>query len=127
MRDQLPAPASGRRPTLGPRPFVFEGGRLHFRPAPSLPARWFTESSRRVAHGALEFELPANSFACALLGSALLVYHNEDRRDTFGANGARPALIALDGELPRRLDELDRDEVERLRNREIGRVDIWLK
>ena len=83
---------------LGPAPFVFEGGRLMFRPVPSLTKGFFS-ATQRIADpfgGGVE-TLPEASAACALFGNTLLVYANPALLDTFGPGAALPCRYRLHG------------------------------
>jgi hypothetical protein len=82
---------------LGPAPFVFEEGRLLFRPAPVLSKSFFSTNEQCVNPFGLKETLPADSAACALLGTTLLVYINPERQDTFGDNAVKPCRYLLHG------------------------------
>ncbi|CAD6879613.1 hypothetical protein [Methylomonas albis] len=82
---------------LGAAPLVFEAGQLRFKPAPVLVGRFFAIEQQSVKPFGLEESLPANSVACALFGSTLLVYSNPLRRDTFGPHAVKPCQYRLYG------------------------------
>ncbi|HEY8157104.1 MAG TPA: hypothetical protein VIF10_00235 [Methylobacter sp.] len=82
---------------LGPAPFVFEEGKLLFRPAPVLSKSFFSANEQCVNPFGVEEILPAGSAACALLGATLLVYINPKRRDTFGDAAVKPCRYVLYG------------------------------
>ncbi len=116
---------------LGPAPFVYEDGRLLFRPAPSLSKDFFSATQHRPnPFGAGEEILPGHSAACALFGNTLLVYTNPARLDTFGPAAALPCRYQLHGrdgtiqtvESPH-LEDLD---AEALRRGHFRRVDVLL-
>ncbi len=123
--------------TVGERPFYVDGhtdvassgasGALRLRLQPALPAAWFTTAPQRVRHGARDVELPADTFACTLLGSTLLVYHNPQRRDTYGPAGVRPARYVLDEREEFTGDALPAAAAERIRHRQCRRIDVWLE
>lgn len=74
---------------FGPRPFRLQGSELVYAPEPALRGDFFTEEAQEVE---VQFcptqsrvvSIPANAFAYRFLGSTLVVYHNPERRDTFG-------------------------------------------
>lgn len=82
---------------LGAAPFVFEEGKLLFRPAPVLSKTFFSASEHCVNPFGFEEIVPADSVACALLGATLLVYINPSRQDTFGDTGVMPCRYRLHG------------------------------
>lgn len=74
---------------FGPRPFRLQGSELVYAPQPVLRGDFFTEEPQKVVVQAGPTQtqvvsIPANAFAYRFLGSTLVVYHNPDRRDTFG-------------------------------------------
>ena len=112
--------------TVGPRPFAMKNGELVFQPAPTLPGEWFTRETRDITWKGETIEIPPNSFACALLGSILLVYRNETRVDTFGSNAAIPSGIVIDGCERVTGGMVVGEGALRIRNRECRRIDIGL-
>jgi hypothetical protein len=82
---------------LGPNPFVFEGGKLLFKPAPVLSKTFFSADEQHANPFDFEETLAANSAACALLGATLLVYINPERQDTFGDAAVKPCRYLLHG------------------------------
>ncbi|MFI3186283.1 MAG: hypothetical protein QX198_09925 [Methylococcaceae bacterium] len=82
---------------LGAAPFVFEEGRLLFRPAPVLAKTFFSTNEHCVNPFGFEETLPEDSAACALLGATLLVYINSTRQDTFGQDAVKPNRYRLYG------------------------------
>ena len=82
---------------LGAAPFVFEEGKLLFRPAPVLSKSFFSTNEQCANSFGFEETLPAGSVACALLGATLLVYINPTRQDTFGDAAVRPGRYQLHG------------------------------
>ncbi|MEQ1621635.1 MAG: hypothetical protein ABL919_09525 [Methylococcales bacterium] len=82
---------------LGPAPFVFEAGKLLFRPAPVLSKSFFSTQEQTVNPFGLEEILPVDSAACALLGSTLLVYINHTHQDTYGDAAVKPCRYYLYG------------------------------
>jgi hypothetical protein len=121
---------------MGPRPFRTDPkGELRLCLEPALPAWLFTRDARNVrrsnADGWREVELPGQTFSFMFLGSILVVYHNPERRDTYGKTGAKPAewivtdlhgsTQAFEGET------LSGDAAVAIRNRKIDRIDVQLR
>ena len=90
----------------GEKPFFLdEEGRLALRLRPILPA-WLFTNCERICHyydydgTSQRVVLPKNAFAFKFLGRTLVVYHNSQRKDTFGEDAARITsyqLIYRDG------------------------------
>ena len=112
--------------TAGADPFYLQGGELRFRLSPVLPGRWFTERPTSVRQAGGLTQIPEHSFACTLLGTLLLVYHNPLRRDTFGTEAVRPVRYVLDGRDEYPGPALDTAAALRIRDRLCGRIDVWL-
>jgi hypothetical protein len=115
---------------LGPAPFVFEEGKLLFRPAPVLSKSFFSTSKQCANPFGFEETLPAGSAACALLGATLLVFINPERQDTFGDAAVRPCRYQIyrrDGNM-QTLEgpHLEGQAAEALRNGQFRRVDVVL-
>jgi hypothetical protein len=72
---------------LGPQPFLWSEGQLRFAPAPTL-ARWLFR--RSAADG-----FPRDAFGIRLFGRTWLIFHNPQRRDTFGRRPVRPTGYVL--------------------------------
>ena len=83
---------------LGPTPFVFENGRLLFRPAPVLSKSFFSTQEQCINPFGIDETLPADSAACAFLGSTLLVFINPLRQDTFGLTAVIPRRYQIYGQ-----------------------------
>lgn len=113
--------------TAGKRPFFIKDGKLGFRLSPALPGQWFTKDKKTVQWNSQTVEIDENSFACTLLGTILLVYHNNSRKDTFGENGVKPVTFILDEKDTVEASSLDSELAEKIRNREIQRIDVWLE
>jgi hypothetical protein len=112
--------------TVGQDPFFMQKGRLAFRVRPALPGSWFTSESESVDWQGQKVDIPANSFACALLGTTLLVYRNEPRADTYGPSAAKPTRYVFDGQDEVKAPSVGPSVAERIRRREYGRIDVWL-
>ena len=113
--------------TAGKRPFRVHGGRLTFTLEPSLPAGWFTEQPVEARWNEKELRIPEKAFACALLGTILLVYHNPSGKNTYGPGAVRPVKYVLDNERTVVAPELSGPVVEDIRQRRIQRIDVWLE
>jgi hypothetical protein len=89
--------------TVGQRPFFLDDkGGLCLALKPALPGWLFTDKPKSVeinrgksAQSAEKLDLPAGTFACRMLGRTLAVYHNGERRDTFGPGGVSPQRIEI--------------------------------
>lgn len=112
--------------TVGPSPFTLDANELWFTLRPALPGAWFTPARRTITWRGQNTELPEGHFACTLLGSVLLVYHNPARRDTYGPNAVHPVRYQLDNSDPIEAPRLTGDRAQRLRNRDYTRLDVWL-
>ncbi len=117
---------------LGAKPFLFENGRLLFRPSPNLSKVLFSTKEKRAMPFGEEVEiLPCDSAACSLLGGTLLVYINPQRRDTFGAEAVLPQRYKLhrrDGSiLTVEGTDLEGATAEALRLGHFRRVDVILQ
>jgi len=113
--------------TVGPHPFFLKDERLNFHLKPLLPGQWFTKGQKTVTWHQEQVDIPANCFACALLGQILLVYHNDSRADTFGQSAVRPVKYLLDGKREIEGQSLDSEFAEWVRQRKYDRIDIWLE
>jgi hypothetical protein len=112
--------------TIGHRPFAMQDGQLTFSIQPALPANWFTSKAVEADWCGHTIQVPENAFACALLGNILLVYHNPQKQDTFGKNGVRPVKYVLDNQDAITGAEITGERAEKIRNREIKRIDVTL-
>ena len=81
---------------LGARPFRWENNQLLFEPKPTL-ARWLFSKKAEGGFG-------KDTFGFKLFGRTWIVYHNPDRRDTFGQSRAAPVRFTF-------LDENQREDV----------------
>jgi hypothetical protein len=113
--------------TVGETPFTLsDAGELQFAANPQLPGSWFTTDEQTFEWRGAQVTLPANSFACALLGDALLIYHNPQRRDTFGQNPARPISYRFDDQPPIQAASLSGANAASLRDRSVARLTVEL-
>ncbi|MBA7649897.1 hypothetical protein ES703_57696 [subsurface metagenome] len=113
--------------TVGQQPFYLKEDKLHFRLSPSLPGQWFTKDRKVVTWRGQQVDIPANCFACALLGQILLVYHNASRADTFGQSAVKPVRYLLDDKRKIEAQCLDSEIAEAIRQRKYDRIDVWLE
>jgi hypothetical protein len=113
--------------TVGKSPFSLRNDELAFGLEPVLPAKWFTEKPVCAEWNGTEIQIPENAFACAFLGDILLVYHNPDRRDTFGKNAVRPVRYRLDNEPEVAASAVTPEQAEKIRRRSVKRIDVWLR
>ncbi len=115
---------------LGANPFRFEGGKLLFKPEPVLSKSFFSTREQCANPFGDKENLPADSVACALLGTTLLVYINPKRQDTFGAAAVRPCRYVLHGRdgVMQTVEgqHLESQAAKALRNGQFRRVDVEL-
>jgi hypothetical protein len=115
---------------LGPNPFVYEAGRLLFRPRPVLSKPFFSPEEKTVKPFGVTETLPAASVACALFGDSLLVYLNPARRDTYGADAVKPCgfqLYGRDGSVQTlQGPQLEGDIAAALRSGQFRRIEVIL-
>jgi hypothetical protein len=113
--------------TLGKEPFTVRDGQLNFVLRPALPAAWFTEEAVEVFWQGQQVRIPENAFACALLGTVLLVYHNPSRHDTYGRHAVQPVRYRLDNRHEVSASHVVSPLAEQIRQRTIHRIDVWLE
>jgi hypothetical protein len=113
--------------TTGPKPFFQEKGELNFKLAPALPGSWFTDQEKSVDFNGQTEIIPQGSFACALLGTTLLVYHNESGRDTYGDSAVKPVRYLFDKQTEINATHIGPEIAENIRLRNYKRIDVWLK
>jgi hypothetical protein len=115
---------------LGAAPFVFDQGKLLFKPEPVLSKSFFLTEEQSVNPFGFEEILPAGSAACALFGTTLLVYINPECQDTFGDTAVKPCRYLLHGRdgVMQTVDGLylERQFAEALRQGQFRRVDVVL-
>lgn len=113
--------------TVGKNPFYMVDGDLRFAVKPVLPGDWFTTESKTVSWQGENVEIEENCFGCALLGSILLVYHNDSRKDTFGSSSVKVSRYLIDGKDSIEAGSVETVIAEKIRQREVGRIDVWLE
>jgi hypothetical protein len=112
--------------TAGKRPFTVHKGQLCLALQPALPARWFTEEAVDIQWNKGNLRIPENAFACTLLGSILLVYHNPNRQNTYGKNGVQPVRYLFDNQQEVAGSGVTGALAEMVRQRAVKRIDVWL-
>ena len=80
---------------FGSVPFTIDAGALCFQPRPILAEAMFSTKTQSVKLFGVEETLPADSAACALFGSTLVVYQNPRRRNTYGEQAVQPVAYHL--------------------------------
>jgi len=121
---------------MGRNPFSIEKGKLQLTFNPILPGWLFTKKATQLqlcqADGSRQkLDLPANTYAFNLLGSILVVYHNPNRRDTFGDKKAIIEKIQL--QYPSKppvvvsSSLLSAPYAEDVRSHKVSRIDIFWK
>ena len=120
---------------FGQEPFKTEAGELIYAPEPNLTADLFTKEKRveklqLSENKAVEVEIPADAFAYRFLGQTLVIYHNPERKNTFGKDGVSPAaykLIDHEGKVYQREDSVIKGELaEKIRAGEFKEINIFL-
>ncbi len=128
--------------TSGENPFITDKeGNLKLKFNPILPSEFFTTVPEKVKFyisgdnrkkaAAEEIELPGDTFTFKFLNAALVVYHNPDRKNTYGKDKvavARYKLTFKDGAQK----EIEGDfiygtDAMAVRNKEVRRIDAFLK
>ncbi len=113
--------------TIGPNPFMIKDGRLCFNLTPVLPADWFTAEAKSLNWRGTCVQIPANSFACTLLGKTLLVYHNQKRKNTYGSGAVRPVRFILDETKEIKAPFIADGIAEKIRSCSFKRLDVLLE
>jgi hypothetical protein len=113
--------------TIGKHPFTIKDGRLCFALTPVLPGDWFTAEAKSLRWKDTSVQISVNSFACTLLGGTLLVYHNRQRKNTFGSDAVRPVRYALDETEEIKGPLVSDGLAEKIRSCSFKRVDVWLE
>lgn len=120
--------------TAGEKPFYLDNmGMLCLSFKPILPGWMFTDEDKEITiiqdMKKETLLLAANTFAFNFLGKILTVYHNKERKDTFGANAASISQIVLSTE--NETTVIDGNKVpepysRQIRNNEVSRIDVYL-
>lgn len=119
---------------FGPHPFKYSDGELIFNPQPALEADFFTGEEREVTIQWSEREkktlvIPAHSFAYRLLGHTIVIYHNPEKKNTFGNGRARIKEFVLtikDQEVNISGELIAGEYAEMLRKGEVDQLDVYL-
>jgi hypothetical protein len=120
----------------GQQPFSLDNkGRLKLRLCPILPDWMFTRKKNTCQYFTgdgkeISLTIPANAFAFKLHGRTLVVYHNPNRKDTFGDGAVKPSSYELtyaNGKNAKVAgDTLDTQHALDVRSGLIDRIDIVL-
>ena len=122
--------------SVGQNPFsINQEGELQLLFKPALPGWLFTEEIQKsrllLDNKWQDVEFAANTFSFMFLGEILITYHNNKRKDTFGVDDVKPAVWSVlhqDGKSETFKDETLKGEiVEKIRRRDIKRIDIELE
>jgi len=113
--------------TIGKHPFTIKDSRLCFALTPVLPGDWFTTEEKKLRWKETSVQIPVNSFACTLLGGTLLVYHNQQRKNTFSSDAVRPVRYTLDETQEVKGPLISDGLAEKIRSCSFKRVDVWLE
>ncbi|MBW8002757.1 MAG: hypothetical protein FVQ80_12165 [Planctomycetes bacterium] len=113
--------------TIGQNPFYIEDEKLNFVLAPAIPGDWFTTKQTTANFKGKTVDIAANSFACALLGDILLVYHNESRKDTFGDSAVKPVKYVFDTDQQVDNTTIGPELAHIIRDRRVNRIDVYLQ
>ena len=88
------------RMSFGHNPFQYINGELIFSLQPILFKELFTTSTERIElqineNKKEEIILPENTYSVRFLGNTIIIYHNKERKDTFGEEKAKINKIEL--------------------------------
>lgn len=121
--------------TVGPKPFSMkENGELRLNLKPAIPGWLFTnrkQNHRLFLSGNWQnIEIPEKTFSFMFLGEILVVYHNKNKKDTFGEDSVKPVsyeILDLAGiSKTYKPEELFDGIAEQIRQREVARIDVIL-
>lgn len=121
--------------SFGPDPFsITEDGELELEFKPVLTERFFCTTANRVNFlrdgQIIEYHLPANSYAAKFLGNTLVIYHNPNRKNTFGPGSAiikKMNLTATNGEtISVSGAKLSGDWARKVREGAVERIDLFM-
>lgn len=121
--------------TVGQNPFSLnEEGELQLRFEPALPKWLFTKKAKKcnlfIDNRWQDVEFAENTFSAMFLGEILVTYHNKSLKNTFGPDAVSPTsytIVDPDGNTQTyQADSLKGEIAEKIRNREIRRIDIEL-
>jgi hypothetical protein len=113
--------------TVAQKPFYMQDNNLCFKLEPLLPGKWFTQEAKMIYWQGKQIAIPANTFACALLGDLLLIYRNKSRNNTYGKSAVKPVRYLLDNQSDISSDHISGELAENVRLRKISRIDVWLE
>ncbi|MFQ5593298.1 MAG: cellobiose phosphorylase [Anaerolineae bacterium] len=120
----------------GEHPFFLDADRqLRLRLQPVLPDWLFTKAKETYRYwdnkdGWTDVLVPENCFAFKFIGRTLVMYHNEERKATFGKDGAQVVAYTLrygDGTVRTVSgDSLDASSATDVRDGQVGQMDVIL-
>jgi hypothetical protein len=120
----------------GEHPFFLDADRqLRLRLQPVLPDWLFTKAKETYRYwdnkdGWTDVLVPENCFAFKFIGRTLVMYHNEERKATFGKDGAQVVAYTLrygDGTVRTvSRDSLDASSATDVRDGQVGQMDVIL-
>lgn len=120
---------------LGDQPIQMKNDTLTFNPKPALKGSVFTSEESKLTLQVSEqdsktYDIPRNAYAFRFLGNTLIVYMNDQRKDTFGDN---PAMIDayevqyFDKQEIVKVNVIKNEMVKDLRRGKIERINIIMK
>lgn len=121
--------------TSGIKPFSVSEGRLCLKFRPAIAADMFTKEASGVKiylpdGSKEEVNIPGNCFAFKFLGNTLVIYHNPDRKNTFGVKKAAIVSHLLeyyDGRKKELLSgEVKEPYASDIRNGKVRKIDVIL-
>jgi len=122
--------------TAGNTPFMMDNeNKLCLKLNPLLPGWLFSEEPQEIETVCdMQIEniyLKTNTFAFKFLGKTIVVYHNDDRKNTFGENAARINHMELrnSGELLTTVygDIISGEYPQQIRNGNMDRIDVYFE
>ncbi len=122
--------------TAGKQPFSLNNGNLILKLEPVLPEWMFTTEERILSLSSddnvqQQINLPANSFAFRFLGKTLVIYHNPERKATYGHEKAQVMSYCLyfkNGETHQiQSNVIEMPFAEQIRNRGVEQIIVELR
>ncbi len=121
--------------TSGLCPFYLEDNKLYLKFQPSLASWLFTNKKETVKiynkHDKIEeVSILKNSFLFKFLGNTIIIYHNPNRKNTYGKNKAKASKMKLTY-FNNKIKEIDGGVIPEpysydIRNLKVKIIDIWL-
>ena len=122
--------------SFGKKPFRYKDNELIFKPKPILTKKLFTKQKSKATINFDESNykkvvLPKNTYSARFLGETLIIYHNENRKDTFGPNSCQIKKYILTYRDGKKVNinktVLKGESAKNLRDGLINKLDIILK